>query len=131
MFVVWVSGNDFRCAARTLTQAIRYVPTQAKTGREWATPQSSTSPLKPKPGLEWATRPCGVSQKIKQKGTHPLHKRKGWALKPDSLLGLGNDAQVRLRRLPAARILLLGFVVGDATADDDVVAGLPVHRGGD
>src|SRR5689334_1492147 len=64
MFVVWVSGNGFRCAARTLTQAIRNVPTQAKTGLEWAT--------RPKPGLEWATRPCGVSQKMKQKGIPPF-----------------------------------------------------------
>jgi hypothetical protein len=40
---------------------------------------------------------------------------------------LGNDAQIRPRCLPATRILFPGFVVGKATADDDVVAGFPVR----
>ena len=40
---------------------------------------------------------------------------------------LGNDAQIGPRCLPATRILFPGFVVGNATADDDVVAGFPVR----
>src|SRR5690349_2255906 len=43
--------------------------------------------------------------------------------------GLGDDADVGLRRLPLAEELL-GLVVRDRTRDDDVLALLPVRRRG-
>src|SRR3954447_5837160 len=43
------------------------------------------------------------------------------------LRGLRDDADVRLGRLPAVRVLLLSLLVGDRAGDDDVVAGLPLR----
>ena len=43
-------------------------------------------------------------------------------------LGLRDDPDVRLRRLPAVRVRLLRLVVGDRARDDHVVAVLPVDR---
>src|SRR5262245_46252058 len=48
-----------------------------------------------------------------------------------SLAGLGQRAQVRLDGGPALGEQLLGLVVGDGRADDDVLAVLPVRRRGD
>src|SRR3954451_10087216 len=45
--------------------------------------------------------------------------------------GLRHDADVGLRRLPALRIELLGFLVRHGPGDDDVLARLPVHGRGD
>src|SRR6516162_8283244 len=49
----------------------------------------------------------------------------GWGL-----FGLGDDADVGLGGAPGAEDLA-GFVVADRAGDDDVLAGLPVDRGGD
>src|SRR6187401_2478144 len=46
------------------------------------------------------------------------------------LLRLGNNPEVRLDRLPAAGILLFGFLIGDRRNNDHIIALLPVHRGG-
>src|ERR1700730_7337496 len=43
------------------------------------------------------------------------------------LLGLRHYAQIRFRRLPTLRVLLLGVVVRHRAGDDDVLAILPVH----
>src|SRR6516225_5036609 len=45
-----------------------------------------------------------------------------------SRLRLRHDADIGLGRLPALRVLLLGFVVADRTRDDHVLAVLPIHR---
>ena len=46
------------------------------------------------------------------------------------LLGLGHNAQVRLQRLEASRVFLLGLLVVYGGRNDHVVAGFPVHRRG-
>src|SRR5262249_39766661 len=46
----------------------------------------------------------------------------------DSTLRLRHDADVMPRRLPALRVLLLGFLVADRAGDDDVLTMLPIHR---
>src|SRR5258706_15889606 len=46
-------------------------------------------------------------------------------------LRLRDDAQIRLRGLPAGRVDFLGFVIADGAGNDDLVAALPVHRGRD
>src|SRR5439155_9419691 len=48
-----------------------------------------------------------------------------------SLLRLGHRPEIRLVRLEALRVLLLRVLVGHVRRDDDVLAGLPVHRRGD
>src|SRR5690348_7855504 len=47
------------------------------------------------------------------------------------LLRLRNDPQIRLWRLPAARVFLLRVFIRDGAADDDVITRFPVHRRGD
>jgi len=44
------------------------------------------------------------------------------------LLRLGNNPKIRPRSLPAIGVLLLGVVIRNAAADDDIVARFPVHR---
>src|SRR5262245_30233652 len=44
------------------------------------------------------------------------------------LLRLSDETQVRLHRLEAGGVRLLGLVVGDGGDDDDVLPLLPVHR---
>src|SRR6202140_932064 len=46
------------------------------------------------------------------------------------LFRLGNDGQIRLGRLPSAGILFLCLLIRYAAADDDILARLPVRRGG-
>src|SRR5690349_2207210 len=41
---------------------------------------------------------------------------------------LRDDANVGPWRLPALRVLLLGFLVADRAGDDDVFARIPIHR---
>src|SRR5262249_19786043 len=53
----------------------------------------------------------------------------GPALLIPLLLGLRDDADVGLRRAPALRVPLPGFLVGDRARDDHILAQLPVHRG--
>src|SRR2546428_2040823 len=48
-----------------------------------------------------------------------------------SLLRLRYRAQIRLQRLEALRILLLGVLIGHRRRNDDVLARLPIHRRGD
>ena len=65
------------------------------------------------------------TRQIKLLKNHPV---------PSSFAGsywLGNDPQIRLRRFPPARVLLLSLVIRNAAADDDVLAWFPVHRSGD
>src|SRR5258708_5177645 len=47
---------------------------------------------------------------------------------PPTLLRLRHNSQVRFRRLPATRIFQFGLIIRNTAANDDVVAGLPVHR---
>src|SRR3984893_8798507 len=46
----------------------------------------------------------------------------------DTLLRLRHNPQIRLRRFPAARILLLGFFLRHRGQDDHVLAILPIYR---
>jgi hypothetical protein len=43
------------------------------------------------------------------------------------LLWLGDDSKVRLRRLPAIRVFLLGFLVRHCRHDDHILAVLPIY----
>src|ERR1700739_3555155 len=45
-----------------------------------------------------------------------------------SLLRLADDADVGLRRFSASGILFLRLVIRNTAADDDVLAGFPIHR---
>jgi hypothetical protein len=81
-----------------------------------------------------ALDPCGFRRPGTSRASKQTRARASSATiapPPLQLLRLRHDPYVRLRRLPACRILFLRFFIGDISADDHVLARLPVRRGGD
>jgi hypothetical protein len=94
-------------------------------------PTSRESAIADSERLNQSSHPARNAQSLR--GPKPsLRAKRGISLgltRP-TLLRLRNNAQVRLRRLPAARILLFSFFLRNRWKNDHVIAIFPIHRRG-
>jgi phenylalanyl-tRNA synthetase beta subunit len=77
---------------------------------------------------DWRGRSSRVSSLASALGTARLELSANYTFAVLRRLWLRRCAQIRLHRLIAGKYLV-GFLVGDGSGDDDVVALLPVRRG--